>query len=178
MKRVLVSGLLMPIGRNRHRRPDPLNTAEADAMRQLRAIPAPLRLQFLETALRDPETARRVGRRADWVVQAIVGCDRALRAELARLVIRHIQEPGAPQDVTLACARLGLALNLADRAWAERSADALFGALRDPLVERDDYPPLAEGLAAVCERLPPDQAADYGARALDVLLTLLRAPAG
>src|SRR6516162_8310176 len=135
MKRVLVSGLLMPIGRNRHLLTDPLNAAEADAMRRLRATPAPLRLQFLETALHDPETARRFGRRADWIVQAIVGCDRALRAEVVRLVVRRIQEPGAPQDVTLACAQLGLALNLADRAWAERSADALLGALRDPLVE-------------------------------------------
>ena len=63
---------------------DPLHADElatcrlrADAMCRLRAIRAPLRLQFLETALHDPETARRVGRRADWIVQAIVGCDRA-----------------------------------------------------------------------------------------------------
>jgi hypothetical protein len=178
MKRVLVSGLLMPIGRNRHLLTDPLNAAEADAMRQLRATPAPLRLQFLETALDDPETARRVGRRADWIVQAIVGCDRALRVEVVRLVVRRIQEPGAPQDVKLACAQLGLALNLADRAWAERSADALLGvlrdALRDPLVERYDYPPLAEALAAVCERLPQDQAADHAAQVADVCLTRLQ----
>jgi hypothetical protein len=174
MKRVLVSGLLMPIGRNLHRLTNPLNAAEAVAMRQLRATPAPLRLQFLEEALRDAETARRVGRRADWVVQAIVGCDRALRADVARLVVRRIQEPGAPRDVTLACARLGLALNLAERAWAERSADALFGELRDPQVERYDYPPLAEALATVCERLPQDQAADYAAQVVDVLLTRLQ----
>jgi hypothetical protein len=169
-----VAGLLIPIGRNPHLLTHPLDGAEADAMRRLRAAPAPLRLQFLETALRDPETARRVGRRADWVVQAIVGCDRALRAELARLVVRHIQEPGAPHDVTLACARLGLALNLADRAWAERSVNALLGALRDPLVQRYDYPPLAEALAAVCQRLPPDQAADHAAQATAILVTRLQ----
>src|SRR5262249_35357227 len=154
------SGLLIPIGRNPHRLTEPLDTVEADAVRQLRAAPATLRLQFLETALRDPETARRVGRRADWVVQAIVGCDRVLRAHVGRLVVRRIQEPGAPQDVMFACARLGLAVNLADRAWAERSADALLVELRDPLVDRVDYPPLAEALAAVSERLPPTQAAD------------------
>jgi hypothetical protein len=173
---VLVAGLLIPIGRNPHLLTHPLDGAEADAMRQLRAVPAPLRLQFLETALRNPETARRVGRRADWVVQAIVGCNRALRAEVARLVVRRVQEPGAPQHVTLACARLGLALNLADRAWAERSADELLGALRDPLVERYDYPPLAEALAAVCQHLPPDQAADHAAQATAVLLTRLQDP--
>jgi hypothetical protein len=142
-------------------------------------------LQFLETALRDPETAQRVGRRADWVVQAIVGCDRALRADVARLVARRIQEPGAPHDVTLACARLGVAVHLADRAWAERSADALLIALREPMVTRvdlrlpqDDYPPLAAALAEVCERLPPTQAADRTARALELFLTRLREPVG
>jgi hypothetical protein len=176
--RVLLSGLMIPIGRNPHRLSYPLDATEADAVRQLRAAPAPVRVQLLETALRDPEKARRVGRRAHWVVQAIVGCDRALRADVARLVVRRIQGPGAPQEVRLACARLGLAVDLADRAWAERSADALLVELRDPLVERDDYPALAEALAAVSERLPPTQAADYGARALDVLLTLLRAPVG
>jgi hypothetical protein len=171
--RVLLSGLLIPIGRNPHRLTDPPDAAEADAMRQLRAAPAPLRLQFLETALRDPEAARRVGRRADWVVQAIVGCDRALRADVARLLARWIQEPGAPQEVQFACARLGLAVNLADRAWAERSADALLVELRDSLVEPVDYAPLGEALVAVSERLPPTQAADRAARALDFFLTRL-----
>jgi hypothetical protein len=173
-----VSGLLIPIGRNPHKLTDALDTAEVDAVRQLRAAPAPLRLQFLETALRDRETARRIGRRADWVIQAIVGCDRALRADVARLVARRIQEPEAQQEVQLACARLGLALSLADRAWAERSADALLVELRDPLIDRDDYPLLAEALAAVSKRLPPTQAADRVARALDVFLTILRNPMG
>jgi hypothetical protein len=172
--RVLLSGLLMPIGRHRHRLGEPLNAAESVAMRQLRATPVALRLQFLQAALRDPETARRVGRRADWVVQAIVGCDRDLRAEVARLVVRRIQEPGAPQNVKLACARLGVALNLADRTWTEHSADALLDALRDPLVELYDYLPLADALSAVWERLSPDQAADHAAQAAVVLLTRLQ----
>jgi serine/threonine protein kinase len=170
--RAFLSGLLNPIGRNPHVLIDAVNAEEAEALRQLRAAPAPLRLQFLETALRDPETARRIGHRADWVVQAIVGCDRALRADVARLVVLRIQEPGASQEVKLACARLGLALNLADRAWAERSADALLVELRNPLVDRADYPPLAEAIAALSERLPPG--ADQVGRALDVFLTLLR----
>jgi hypothetical protein len=174
--RVLLSGLLIPIGRNQQRLTDPPDAAEADAVRQLRAAPAPLRLQFLETALRNPETAQRVGRRADWVAQAIVGSDRASRADVARRVVRRIQEPGAPPDVMFACARLGLAVNLADRAWAERSADALLGQVRDPLVDPIDYPPLAEALAAVSERLPPTLAADRAARALDFFLARLRKP--
>jgi hypothetical protein len=172
--RALLSGLLVPIGSNVQRVNEPLDAAEAEALRQLRATRAPIRLQFLEKALRDPQTARRIGRRADWVVQAIVGCDRAVRADVIRLLGRRIQEPGTPQEVTLTCARLGLAVNLGDRAWAERSADAVIVALRDPLVERDDYPRLAEALAAVSEHLSPDQAADHAARATDVFLMLLQ----
>jgi hypothetical protein len=185
VKRVLLSGLLIPIGRNPHLLIDPLEAGEADAVRQLRAAPAPVRLQYLQTALRHPETARRVGRRADWVVQAIVGCDRAARADVARLVVERIQEPSAPKEVKFACARLGLAVNLADRAWAEHAADALLIALREQPIDRidlrlaqDDYSPLAAALAAVCERLPPTQAAGCGARALDVFFTRLREPAG
>jgi hypothetical protein len=176
--RVLLSGLLIPIGRNPHRLTDPPDAAEADALRQVRTAPAPLRLKLLETALRNPATVRRAGRRADWVVQAVVGCDRALRADVARLAAGRIQEPAAPQEVQLACARLGLAVNLADRAWAERSADTLLVELRDPLVDTADYPLLAEALVAVSERLPPTQSADLTARALDFFLTRLREPVG
>jgi hypothetical protein len=174
--RVLLSGLLIPISRNPHRLTEPLDTAEADAMRQLRAAPAPLRVKFLEMALSDQGTARRVGHRADWVAQAIVGCDRTMRKDVAHLVVRHIQEPDAPREVRFACARLGVAVNLADRAWAERSADALLVELRDPLLDPSDYPPLAEALVAVSESLSPPQAADHTGRALDFFLTRLREP--
>jgi hypothetical protein len=174
--RALLAGLLIPIGNNSYRPTEPLDAAEGEAVRQLRATGAPLRLKFLETALGDRETAWRVGRRADWVIQAIVGSDRALRADVGRLLVRRIQEPGAPQEVTLACARLGLAVSLADRAWAERSAAALLVAMRDPRAQRDEYPLLAESLAAVSEHLPPAQAADHAAQATEVFLALLERP--
>jgi hypothetical protein len=185
-ERNLVSGMLSPIGRNplplsdlfNPTLPGPLDPTEADVMCQLRAASPPIRLQLLETALRQPESARRVGRRADWVMQAIVGCDRALRAAVARLVVRRIQEPGAPQEVLLACAQLGLAVNLDDRVWAERAAAALSAELRDPRTEREDYPNLAESLATVCDYLPPTQAADHAARVLDFFLARLQDPAG
>jgi tRNA A-37 threonylcarbamoyl transferase component Bud32 len=177
VRRVLLSGLLIPIGHNPHRITDLPDPVEADAMRQLRSAPAPLRVEFLEMALHNPETAGRVGHRADWVVQAIVGCDRGLRADVARLAARRSQEPNVPQEVKFACARLGLGVNLSDRAWAERSAEALLVELRDPLlVEPADYAPLAEALVAVSERLPPTQGADCAARALDFFLTRPRGP--
>jgi Protein kinase domain len=172
--RVLVSQLLNPIGRNPHRLTSLPDANEADALRQLRAISPSLRVLFLDTALRDRETARRVGRRADWVVQAIVRCDRALRADVVSLVVRRIQEPDAPPEVRFACARLGVAVNVTDPVWAENSADALLVALRDPQTEIVDLPLLAEALAAVCEHLPPTQAADRAAAALDFFLPLLR----
>jgi hypothetical protein len=185
-ERNLVSGILSPIGRNPNPLADPLNPTlpdaldptEADVMGQLRAASPPIRLQLLETALRQPGSARRVGRRADWVMQAIVGCDRARRAEVRRLLVRRIQEPEAPQDVLLASAQLGVAANLDDRVWAERAATALSVELRDPRTERDDYPKLAEALATVSESLPPAQAAAHAARALGVFLPLLREPLG
>src|SRR5262249_34135427 len=135
-------------------------------------------LQFLDTALRDPETARRVGRRAEWVIQAIVGCDRALRDEVGQLLVHRIQKPETAEEVKLACARLGQAANLDDRGWAERSANALSAALCDKGLERDDCRPLAESLAAVIERLPRAQAAKHAARVTEVFLTRWQEPAG
>jgi hypothetical protein len=181
-ERNLVSGIMSPIGRNPHLPlsdpGDPLDPTEADVVCQLRAASPHVRLQLLETTLRQPELARRVGRRADWVMQAVVGCDRARRAEVRHLLVRRIQEPEAPQEVSLACAQFGLAVNLDDRVWAERAAAALSAELRDPLTEPHEYPKLADGLAAVCEHLPPTEAADHAARALDVFLALLREPRG
>jgi hypothetical protein len=176
--RVLLKGLMIPIGRNAHQLTYPLDAAELDVMRQLRAISPGLRLQFLETALRDPETARRLGRRADWVVQSIVGSDSARRADMASLVVRRIQEQDAPPEARLACARLGLAVNAAERVWAEHSADALLVALRDPQTEQADFPSLAAALSAVCERLPPTLAARHEGSALDFFSSLLRTPVG
>src|SRR5262249_14748238 len=93
-----------------------------------------------------------------------------------RLLVRRIQEPAAQQEVALACARLGLVLNLIDRVWAERAAAAVVVAVCDPLLRWDDYPRLAESLVAVSEHLPPDLAADHAARATDVFLAGLQDP--
>jgi hypothetical protein len=174
--RVLVSGLLIPIGRNQQLLTSPLDGAELEVLRQLRALPIPTRLRFLEAALCDPESARRVGRRADWVMHAVVGCDRVVRAEAGRRIFRRVRESETPQEVLLACARLGLAVNVKDRVWAEHSAAAVAAALRDPTTPGGDYPRLAESLAAVCELLPPTRAAELAAQVLDGLLPMLQEP--
>jgi hypothetical protein len=175
-ERVTVASLLTPIFGNARTITDPLGFAEITALRQLQEARKEIRLQFLEAGLRDPETARRIGFRADWVIQAVVGWDRALRAEAAQLVIRRIQETEARQEVMFACARLGLVLNLDDSLWAERSAQALSAELRDPEGEPENGTALAESLAAVCEHLPKAEASEHAARAIDVYLTRLKDP--
>jgi hypothetical protein len=178
VRRVLIASLMIPIEGNAHPLNWRLDNTEVVGLCQLRKAPREVRLQFLETALRDPETARRVGRRADWVIQAIVGCNRGLRDDVGQLLVERIQKPATAQEVKLACARLGQAANLADRAWAERSADALSVALCEKGLDRDDCPALAESLAAVIEHLPRAQAAGHAARVTDVFLTRLQEPRG
>ena len=170
----LVAGLMTPIGRNQRQLDSPLDAAEMEVMWQLREARPRIRLLFLETALSDPEKAWRIGRRANWVGHALVGCDRGLRAEMEQLLVRHIQEPGAPWEVQFACARLGLALNIRARVFEERAVEALLVALRKPRLERLDYPLVAEVLATASDLLPPSQAADHTAHALDLFLASLQ----
>jgi hypothetical protein len=172
-KRILVSNWINVIGRNRPQLTSPLDAVEKDVVRQIRAAPEHIRLQFLEAALRDPGPAKRVGRRADWVMHAIVGCDRALRAEAGKRIVRRIQEPETPQEALLACARLGQSVNIKDRVWADHSAAAVIVALRDPMPLRGDYHHLAETLATVCKLLPPARASGYAAQMIGVFLPIL-----
>jgi serine/threonine protein kinase len=176
VRRVLIASLMIPIEGNAHPLNWPLDKTEVVGLCQLRKASREVRLQFLDTVLRDPETARRLGRRADWVIQAIVGCDRALRDEVGQLLVQRIQRPETAPEVALACARLGQSANLADRVWAERSAEVLSVALCDKGLERGDCPVLTASLAAVIERLPRVQAAEHAARVTGAFLTRLQEP--
>jgi hypothetical protein len=176
VRRGLIASLMIPIEGNAHPLNQPPDNTEVVGLCQLRKAPRDVRVQFLDTALRDPETARRVGRRADWVIQASIGCDRDLRDEVAKLLIQRIQKPETTPEVVLACARLGQAANLEDRKWAERSADALSAALCDKELERGDCRTLAGSLAAVLERLPRAQAAEHAARVTDRFLNRWEEP--
>jgi hypothetical protein len=177
-RRALIAGLMIPIEGNAHTLGHQLDNTEVVGLCQLRKASREVRLQFLETSLRDPETARRVGRRADWVIQSIVGCDRPLRDDVGRLLVQRIQEPETAQEVMLACARLGQAANLDNRLWAENSAATLSDALCDKALEPADCPVLAKSLAAVLDHLPRAQAAEHAVRVTDAILTRLQAPAG
>jgi hypothetical protein len=175
---ILIASLMMPIEGNAHPFNSRLDNTEVVGLCQLRKAPREIRLQFLDTVLRDPDAARRVGRRADWVLQVIVGCDRSLRDQVGQLLVERVQKEGTAQAAILACARLGQAANLHERVWAERSADALSAALCDKGLAREDCPALAASLAAVIEHLPRAQAAEHAARVTEVLLSRLQEPIG
>jgi tRNA A-37 threonylcarbamoyl transferase component Bud32 len=178
LRRVLLTRLMIPIEGNDHALNSLLDNTEVVGLCQLRKVPREVRMQFLETALRDPEMARRIGRRADWVIQAIVGCNRALRDEVGQLLVRQIQNPATPQEAKLACARLGQAANLDDRGWAESAAETLRAVLSEKGLDHADYPALAESLAGVIEHLPRAQAAEHAARLTDIFLRGVQEPAG
>ena len=61
VRQTMVLGLIIALAGNPHKLASPLDATEADALRQLRAVSPSLRVQFLETALRDPAPAWRVG---------------------------------------------------------------------------------------------------------------------
>jgi hypothetical protein len=178
VRRIFITSLMIPIEGNPHKLNAALENWEVVGLCQLRKAPREIRLQFLETALRNPDTARRIGRRADGVIQAIVGCDRPLHDEVSQLLVQHIQKPETAPEVLFACARLGQGVNLEVRGCAERSADALSTALSDKELPHEDCRALAESLKAVSEHLPRAQAAEHAARATDVLLARLQGPTG
>src|SRR5262249_57031672 len=72
VRRVLIASLMIPIEGNPHPLDSRLDNTEGVGLCQLRKGPREGRVQFLDTVLRDPETARRVGRPADWGIQAIL----------------------------------------------------------------------------------------------------------
>src|SRR5262249_10544267 len=99
----LFDGLLRPLGR----RDGPLDPAEGDALRKLAGLPgARMRLRFIEAGLGQPDTARRLALRADWVTQAVVGLDPARRRQLADLMQRRLAEAPETSDARAACVRV------------------------------------------------------------------------
>ena len=168
--RIAVAGFLTTIGRNSQPMyGNMFDIAEADTMCQLRATRETLRLLFLDTALSDPKNAQRSRTLRGLTSFGARRLRSRLCAEVGERIVRRIQEPAVLHEVRLACARLGLALNLNDQAWAERSAVALRAALRErpASILRDDSVTLAKALAAACEHLPKAQAAEHAALAID-----------
>ena len=71
-------------------------------------------------ALRDPDTALRVARRAEHMIQACVGLSPNRRAQAIKLVSTKQRDPAADPRIRVAACRLALELESSDLpAWAE-----------------------------------------------------------
>jgi hypothetical protein len=124
--KTLAESLLQPIGRGPHPRvqrgmgpwfatPQPpwglaFDEIEVNSLTRLASLPREqTRLRFLEAALSRPQSARRVGLRADLIAQSLVGLDRGRKARVEALLAGRLRDgdPTARQVSTLLLAILG-----------------------------------------------------------------------
>jgi hypothetical protein len=183
LENALVAALLRPIGPSpprpdaRGRNTAPLGPVEADALAQLGGLKNDrVRLRVIESALNDPQAARVVIRRPEWIVQCAVGLDRDRRKQ-AETILLDSKSKGL--DLALARARLGVELNVLEAAWARKSASALAAALART-TDPNDVNALAQTLNAVSERLPREDAfpiCDGAAKSLALAMSKSSDPA-
>lgn len=113
----LCRGLLRPIGFRSA--DDQFDQAEINSFVDMSKLPSDrLRLLCVREALRDPANGLRLARRADRVMQALVGAD-ASRRERARVIVRAVQhDPNADPHQKLAACWFDLALGTTGTDWA------------------------------------------------------------
>jgi hypothetical protein len=161
---ILVEGLLRPIGRKE----DPVEPAELEALAKLAGLTSDtIRLRFLEAALSDPNTARRVALRADRVVTALVGASWERHRQIGEWFQRRLRQPGQPLEIRAACARHLAAMEIVDDEVIRGTADWFRSELgkwwQTGILERT-------GLFAVLEILPPEIARRHADEAAQVVL--------
>jgi Protein kinase domain len=176
VEKVLLDSLLRSVGRqaptwnDKGQNETPLDPAEFEALRQLGGLSiGSLRLRFLEVGLRNADTAERLGLRADWVVQAVVGLDAGQRRDVEKLLMSRLREKGSGHEVRLACVRLGHALELREKDFLEMAGDVLVDAMvkTGHAITLNN---LARLLSLVIVDLDPSQAAVIAARGAEVLI--------
>ncbi len=154
----LVESLLRPVGQNSTTLG--LDPIEAEALLKLGGLShEPVRVRFLQTGLR-PRTGRRLGRRADLVIQADVGLDPVRKRRIGRLLAERLRAPDADPEVREACALLGAALRVEEEGFAEEGASVLAESLAKASVA-EDVGPLVEGLTSLASQLTPEGAGDF-----------------
>jgi hypothetical protein len=163
----LIGSLLRPIGQpaprwnNQGQNETPLDPSEIEALGKLGSLSGDrLRLRFLEAGLQTPQTADRLGRRAEWVAQAAVGLDPERRKGTEELLLSRLRQGEVAAEVLLACARLAKALEACDAAFDMLTRENLMAAL-----DRHRDNPLALSLlsrepSAAGDRPDAAQAAD------------------
>jgi serine/threonine protein kinase len=167
-ERQLANGLLRPIGfanapkESSNPATDP---AELHSFADWSAIKeSPLKLRVLEIALENPETALRVARRAERVIQSCVGLSPTRRAQAIKLVSTRHRDMIADPRIRIAACWLALALGSADLpAWGESC-----NYLADPKNKSVDR--FAEFVAFAASRSDPQQVAQLS---LEPLLAIL-----
>jgi hypothetical protein len=145
----LIRGLLRPVGLMAGE----LTPAEIDALTTLHGLRSDsARVRFIEEGLRTAETARRLDRRAAWVMQAAAGLDAGRRRQVEEVLMRHLRQREAPAEVRGACVSLGIALEVRDPDFDELAGETIVAATARS-IERGDLKALSQRLEAVGARL-------------------------
>ncbi|HEV8070078.1 MAG TPA: serine/threonine-protein kinase [Planctomycetaceae bacterium] len=116
----LANGLVRPIGFSER----PTDSAELRSFVDWSAIKeSPFKQRVLAIALENPDTALRVARRAEHVVQSCVGLSPTRRAEAMKVVSARQRDLGADPRIRIAACWLALELGSTDLpAWPECSS--------------------------------------------------------
>jgi serine/threonine protein kinase len=164
-ERQLAIGLLRPIGFS----DKPTDPGELHSFVDWSAIKeSRLKLRVLETAFDNPETALRIARRADLVIQACVGLSPARRAQAIRLVSDKQHDLTADPRIRVAACWLALELGSADLPAWEESCNYLSDPMGKSTERFCEFVTFAAGLS------DPQQVSQL---ALDPLVTILETPA-
>jgi serine/threonine protein kinase len=167
-ERQLANGLLRPIGFANPAEGSSIpatDPAEMHSFVDWSAIKeSPLKLRVLEIAFENPETALRIARRAERVIQSCVGLSPTRRAQAVKLVSTRQRDMTADPRIRIAACWLALELGSADLpAWAESC-----NYLSDPKNKSVDR--FSEFVAFAAIRSDPQQVAQLS---LEPLLAIL-----
>jgi serine/threonine protein kinase len=157
-----VAGLLRPIGATSYMYlpKDYLTSAEVDALMSLHDLRSDsTRVRFIEEGLRTAETARRLDRLAEWVIQASVGLDSGRRRKVQELLMLRLQDRSAPLEVREACVMLGVALNVQDPSFDNVIGEVTLELTRSFLQGKSSIYEVTDRLQEVCGRLDAASAA-------------------
>jgi hypothetical protein len=165
----LIDSLLRPIGQ----KSGPLDALELDALTKLGNLSAgAVRVRFIRRGLQTPETAQRLGQRAEWVIQAAVGLDGQRRRQVEEALMQHLQDRKAADQTKQACVFLGIALELRNPHFCREAIDVLVAAMGK---SRDltALSWLGQNLTTVMQRLDAPEAATQAGKAAEAFVDAL-----
>jgi len=145
----------------------PLSETELDALWKLAELENDrVRVLFLDEALAEPEVAVRLGRRAEFAVQAAVGLDEGRRQQALEVLRRRLAASPADPRVRSACIEIGVALR--DGPEVHMAVEGVVSALTgtaDPSILRVQGARLGD----LAEAASPDDADRAAARVFTIL---------